>query len=235
MTSTGGLAVIVGAGPGLGLAVGGRFAREGFRLALVARTPAKLDLSGLPGGPGGSGSAPPVLAAADVSDEAALRAAFAQIRAEAGDPDVLVYNASAFIPGKPTELAYDAFVTGLRIGVAGALVAAQEVAPAMRAAGRGTILITGSGVALKASAGSAALAAQKAAVRSLALTLADELGPDGIHVATVTIRGVLAPGTFFDPELIADTYWELYQEGAGGPDGWRTEVDYAPSPARAKE
>jgi NAD(P)-dependent dehydrogenase (short-subunit alcohol dehydrogenase family) len=225
----GGLAVVVGAGPGLGLAIGARFAREGYRLALVARSPEKLDLSALPG------AVAPVLAAADVGDEAALRGAFRLVREQAGDPDVLVYNASAFIPGKPTELAYDAFVTGLRIGVAGALVAAQEVAPAMRATGRGTILITGSGVALKAPAGSAALAAQKAAVRSLAFTLADELAPDGIHVATVTIRGVLAVGTFFDPELIANTYWALHTEGAGPPDGWRSEVDYAQSPARPKE
>ena len=170
-----------------------------------------------------------------MGDETDLRAAFATIRAQAGDPDVLVYNASLFIPGKPTELGYDDFVTGLRVGVAGALVSAQEVAPAMRAAGRGTILITGSGVALKASAGSAALAAQKAAIRSLAFTLADELGPEGIHVATVTIRGVLAAGTFFDPVRVADAYWELHEERAGSPDGWRTELDYAPSPARGKE
>jgi NAD(P)-dependent dehydrogenase (short-subunit alcohol dehydrogenase family) len=226
------LAVVVGAGPGLGLAVAERFAREGFRLALVARSPDRLDLSALPA------SAETLLVAADVSDERALRDGFARIRTGAGDADVLVYNASSFVPAKPSELPYDAFLTGLRIGVGGALVAIQEVVPAMRAAGRGTILLTGSGVALKASAGSAALAAQKAALRSLAYTAADELAPHGIHVATVTIRGVLAAGTYFDPVLVAEQYWRLHSEAggpAGSPDGWHIEVDYAQSPARPKE
>jgi NAD(P)-dependent dehydrogenase (short-subunit alcohol dehydrogenase family) len=217
------LAVVVGAGPGLGLAVAARFAVEGFRLALVARNPDKLDTSALAG-------APALLAAADVGDPVALRAAFATIRAEAGDPTVLVYNTSLWVPGKPTELDYDAFVTGLRVGAAGALVAVQEVAPAMRAAGRGTILLTGSSLALRAPATSAGLAPAKAALRSLALTMALELSPDGIHVATVTIAGVMAAGTYYDPALIAQVYWDLHLEGVDPPDGWRSEVLYAESP-----
>jgi NAD(P)-dependent dehydrogenase (short-subunit alcohol dehydrogenase family) len=215
------LLAVVGAGPGLGLAVASRFASEGFRLALVARSPDRLDLSVLPPG------AAPVLAAADAGDAASLRDAFARIRAEAGDPDVLVYNASLWVPGRPTELDAEAFVTGLRVGAVGALVAAQEVAAGMRAAGRGTILLTGSGVALRAKAASAGLAAQKAALRSLAFTLADELGPDGVHVATVTIAGVLAAGTFYDPALIAETYWRLHIERVDRPDEWQTEVVYS--------
>lgn len=229
------LAVVVGAGPGLGLAVSSRFAREGYRLALVARNPDKLDISRLAGLPG----PPPLLVAADVGDQAGLRGAFARIRAGAGDAEVLVYNTSLWVPGTPTQLDYDAFMAGLRIGAAGALVAAQEVAPAMRAAGRGTILLTGSGVALRASAGSAGLAAAKAALRSLAMTMADELRPDGIHVATVTIAGVMAAGTFYDPERIAATYWDLHVEGSGPPDRWRAEVIYTDqggkSPARGTE
>jgi NAD(P)-dependent dehydrogenase (short-subunit alcohol dehydrogenase family) len=230
-----GLAVVVGAGPGLGLAVADRFAREGYRLALLARNPNKLDISRLSGLPGPA----PLLVAADVGDARDLRDAFATIRSGAGDPDVLVYNTSLWVPGKPTELDYDAFMAGLRVGAAGALVAVQEVAPAMRAAGRGTILLTGSGVALRAPAGSAGLAAAKAALRSLALTMADELRTDGIHVATVTITGVLAPGTFYDPELIAQTYWDLHVEGIDPPEEWHTEVIYADqgakSPARGTE
>ncbi len=214
------LAVVVGAGPGLGLAVASRFAAEGFRLALVARNPDKLDTSALPG-------EPPLLVGADVGDPVTLRAAFATIRAAAGDPTVLVYNTSLWVPGRPTELDYDAFMTGLRVGAAGALVAVQEVAPAMRAAGRGTILLTGSGVALRAPATSAGLAAAKAALRSLALTMALELRGDGIHVATVTIAGVMAAGTYYDPGLIAQVYWDLHLEGIDPPDGWRSEVVYA--------
>ena len=99
-----------------------------------------------------------MLAAADVGDEAQLRAAFATIRAAAGDADVMVYNTSLFVPGTPTTLTYDEVLTGLRVGLVGALVAAQEVAPAMRAARSGTIVLTGGGTALRASAGWAVLA-----------------------------------------------------------------------------
>jgi NAD(P)-dependent dehydrogenase (short-subunit alcohol dehydrogenase family) len=216
--------VVVGAGPGLGLAVARRFSEEGFRPALVSRNPSRLDLADLPGSP------PPLLAAADVSDEGSLRAALGEIRVSAGDPEVLVYNPSASLPGQPTQVSYDDFVLGLRIGVAGALVAAQAVAPAMRAAGRGTILMTGSGVALRPWPTSAALSAQKAALRSLALSLAAELRPAGVHVATVTIRGVLEAGTAFDPDLVADRYWELHVEGDLPPAVWRAELEVTADP-----
>jgi short-subunit dehydrogenase len=103
------------------------------------------------------------------------------------------------------------------------LVAAQHVAPAMRTAGRGTILVTGSALEFRATAAYAGLAVQKAAVRSLTLTLAEELRPVGIHVATVTVEGLIQPGTHYDPERIAEQFWDLHAEPR---DSWRTEVRY---------
>jgi len=63
-------------------------------------------------------------------------------------------------------------------------------------------------------------------VRSLSLSLAAELRPDGVHVATVTIRGSIAAGTAFDPDLIAATYWQLHEESSAAPETWRAEVDF---------
>jgi NAD(P)-dependent dehydrogenase (short-subunit alcohol dehydrogenase family) len=214
--------VVVGAGPGLGAAVARRFALAGYRAVLVARNPDRLDLDGLATPDGRA----PLAVAADVTDEASLRAAFARIRTEVGDPEVLVYNVSTFVAGAVTQVPYDAFVRGLLAGVAGALVAAQEVAPAMRAAGHGTVLVTGGGTATVPSVTAAGLAVQKAGVRSLALSLAAELRPDGVHVATVTIRGSIAAGTAFDPDLIAATYWQLHEESSAAPETWRAEVDF---------
>jgi NAD(P)-dependent dehydrogenase (short-subunit alcohol dehydrogenase family) len=212
------LAVVVGAGPGMGMALARRFAREGFRVALVAQGFDGLDTSALDR---------PVLAVAEAADDSSLRRAFTRIRDEAGDPSVLVYNVSAWVEGPASAMERGAFVDGFLAGVAGALTSVQEVVPAMRARGRGTILFTGSEAALRPTAGNAGLAVQKAGLRSLALSLAQDLAADGIHVATVTIRGVLARDTFFDPRLIAETYWDLYEESAGPPDGWRAEVEYA--------
>ncbi|MFZ5851775.1 MAG: short-chain dehydrogenase, partial [Actinomycetota bacterium] len=64
---------------------------------------------------------------------------------------------------------------------------------------------------------------QKAAVRALTFALADELGPQGVHVATVTVAGTLAPTGHFAPERVAEEFWRLH---AQPPDSWQTEVVY---------
>ena len=94
----------------------------------------------------------------------------------------------------------------------------------MRTAGHGTILLTGGGLAHEPRAGATALSIGKAALRSLSYCLAEELTPVGIHVATVTVSGRVAPGTHFDPDRIADEYWRLHTEPPGG---WTTEVTFA--------
>ena len=204
--------VIVAAGPGLGRSVALRFAREGADVALLARSAQQLaPLVGELETLGVRAQA----VATDAADEASLRSGLDQVRRVLGDPGVLVYNASEYVEGRPTSVGYDEFVHGLLVGVAGALVAVQEVAPAMRAAGRGTILLTGSEAAIRPSVAAAGLGVAKAGLRNLALSTAAELGPDGVHVTTVTIRGVLKAGTPFDPDLIADLYWRLHvQPGA---------------------
>jgi short-subunit dehydrogenase len=208
--------VILGAGPGLGQAIARRFATEGYAAALVARNQDRLDelAAQLP-----DATAFP----ADLADPAAVRAALAAVRERYGDPEVLVFNASMWVPGTATATPVDDMLAGLRVGVLPLLVAAQEVAPAMRAARTGTILATGSSIANVGSKNSAGLAMQKAAVRSLVRSLAAELAGDAVHVSTVTIYGTIAPGTAFDAGRIADTYWQLHRES---PDSWRAEVPF---------
>jgi NAD(P)-dependent dehydrogenase (short-subunit alcohol dehydrogenase family) len=204
------IVAVVAAGPGLGLSVARRFAREGADIALVARSAQRLaplidELEAL--------GVRVHAASADVADEGSLRAGLEDVRRVLGDPSVLVYNGSEYVQGRPTTVAYDAFVHCLLVGVAGALVAVQELAPAMRAAGRGTVLLTGSEAAIRPSVGAAALGVAKAGLRNLAYSTAAELGPDGVHVTTVTIRGMLKAGTAFDPDLIAEHYWRLHGQG----------------------
>jgi NAD(P)-dependent dehydrogenase (short-subunit alcohol dehydrogenase family) len=201
---------VVAAGPGLGRSIALRFAREGADIALLARSAERLEplaeeLRAL--------GVQVCAIAADVADEGSLRAGFDVVRRELADPSVLVYNGSEYVEGRPTTVGLDAFVHGLLVGVAGALVAIQEVAPAMRDAGHGTILLTGSEAAIKPSVGAAGLGVAKAGLRNLAYSTAAELGPDGVHVTTVTIRGMLKVGTAFDPDLIAEHYWRLHRQG----------------------
>jgi short-subunit dehydrogenase len=93
----------------------------------------------------------------------------------------------------------------------------------MVSAGGGTVLFTGGGLALapQAGLGVASLVAGKSALRGLALVLHEELKPQGIHVGLVTIAGMVAPGTAFDPDRIAEAYWDLLSEPRAG---WTAET-----------
>ncbi len=204
---------IVGAGPGIGAALATAFAAEGFDIALLARTPSKLRelCSELAQRFGRRVQA----YAADAGDEAALQRGLAAAREDFGDPQVLIYNAAATVPGAPTQIPIERLINEFRVNVAGALVAAREVAPAMVRAKQGTILITGGGFAYEPAMKYASLSLGKAALRSLAYTLAQEFGAHGIHVATITVHGFIQTGTPFDPERIAQAYLWLHRQPKG--------------------
>jgi len=206
------ICLIIGAGPGIGQAVAVAFAREGYNLALSARTAAKLKaLQPAVEKAGGRAQLYP----GDAGDEAALRAMIAKVRQEMGDPDVLVYNAATAATGKPTSLTAQRLVEDFRVNVGSALTAAQEVAPAMKAKGRGTILLTGDSFAYEPAANYASLSLGKSALHNLTYSLAQELGGAGIHVATVTVYGFVQEGTHFDPARIAQAYVRLHKQPPG--------------------
>lgn len=106
----------------------------------------------------------------------------------------------------------------LRTSVVGALAAAREVLPAMRESGRGTILFTGGGAALRPSTSYASLSVTKAAPRNLALSLAAELRGTGLRVGTVTVAGSIGRNGRFAPERIADAFWGLHMDSAWEPE-----------------
>jgi enoyl-[acyl-carrier-protein] reductase (NADH) len=92
----------------------------------------------------------------------------------------------------------------------------------MRAAGFGTIVVTGGGFADHPIPALATISLGKAALRAAATMLGADLGPDGIRVATLTIAGQIVAGTAFDPERIAERYWEVVQ--TDGP--WQAEFRF---------
>jgi NAD(P)-dependent dehydrogenase (short-subunit alcohol dehydrogenase family) len=208
--------VVVAAGPGLGRSVALRFAREGYAVGLVARSPDAL--ADLVAEVGAAGAPAVAVAPADVSDDAALRGALGELASTLGPAAVVVYNGSAYVEGSVTALPPDRLRLALNVGVVGALVTAQETVPAMRAAGRGTVVLTGSVAADRASTSAAAVGVAKAALRNLALSLHKELAPDGVRAVTVTIAGVLSGPKALDVEEIADLYWQLHSS-AEPPEG----------------
>jgi NAD(P)-dependent dehydrogenase (short-subunit alcohol dehydrogenase family) len=212
--------LVAGAGPGIGFAVAKRFAAEGFAVALLARgAEALAEFVRRIEGTGGVANGYPV----DLADAAAIRSTIARVVAEMGPVEVLVYNAAPWHREPVMTVTTAAFHREMAVCAGGALVSAQAVYPSMKERGEGTMLFTGGGLALhpEQGAGEALLTAGKSAMRGLVLAMAKELAADGIHVATVTIAGFVAPGSAFDPDVIASRYWELHSQG---PAEWSAEI-----------
>jgi short-subunit dehydrogenase len=209
-------AVIVGAGPGIGASVARRFAAAGMPVGLIART------AGSTAGVRAALAAAGVTVAeatADAGQDDQLTAALDALTGRLGVPEALVYNAGLIRHDRPGELSRKQHFAAYAINVLGAMTAAVHVAPAMAAAGGGSILITGGMPEPDPAVTSLSLG--KAGVRALTRLLAGEYGSSGIHVATVTVGGAVAPGGRFDPDRIAEQYWRLHTQR---PEAWEHEV-----------
>ncbi|HZP13481.1 MAG TPA: SDR family NAD(P)-dependent oxidoreductase [Nevskiaceae bacterium] len=221
---------VVGAGPGNGAAFGRRFAAAGYRVALLARDASSLEqiAKDVPGA---------VAIPVDVRDAASVQAAFSHMRAEPGDPDVLIYNAGAGKFGNVDQLEAADFESAWRTNALGCFLAVKEVLPAMRRRGGGSIVAIGATASIKGSANFAGFASAKAALRSLAQSLARQLGPENIHVAHVVIDGVIdlertrrmladRPDDFFlKPDDIATSVFNLATQPRSA---WTFELDLRP-------
>jgi len=197
---------IVGAGPGLGAALARRFAREGWSIALVALHQEVIDagLAELEGFRVNTCGAQ-----ADVVDRDRIDRAFGSITDALGTPDVVVYNASIYQGEAALELSHEALRLALDIHVVGALNASQSTIAAMHGADYGVLLFTVNSLARSPEAMSAALSIGKGAQLNLALSLERELEGTSIHIGVVTVCGPIKAGTAYDPDRLADVYWEL--------------------------
>ena len=133
--------------------------------------------------------------AADASDAEGLRATLTSLYASTGAPGVLVYNASVLAPDSLLSSDVAHLHQAYDVDVVGAIVATQVAAPAMRAAGGGTILFTGGGWADHPVPAWGTVSLGKVALRSAATMLGADLAGDGIRVASITIAGQIQPGT----------------------------------------
>ena len=213
------ICVLVGIGTGLGFAIAKKFGKEGYQIAMLARRSEALDkykqeLKAL--------GIEAYSFKTDAVDTESIEKSFEKIRQTLGSPKVLIYNAAALRSGNPMSITADDLVQDFRVNVAGALTSVQQVIPDMQNYG-GTILLTGGGFALDPYPDFTSLAIGKAAIRNLSFSLAKELEKYGIHVATVTICGIIEPGSQFDPVQIAQEYWRLHTQK---PIDWERECIY---------
>jgi NAD(P)-dependent dehydrogenase (short-subunit alcohol dehydrogenase family) len=240
--------VPVGVRWGVGGAVSQKFAEEGFFVVLTTRREANA--SGLAAAIRENGG-DCMIVELDLVSQDSISAAFATIRREVGDPDVLIYNAG-YLEGRdlPPEkellehVPVEILDTALHIACRGPFLVAKEVLPAMRQKGAGSFLFSNNSNSLR---GRKRLTGQslyypRVMMRTLAQVLTEEYSEHGVHVANVVIDGTIdSPGTramprnqnrrdlIINPTKIAEAFWYLHTQDRSC---WTHEIQLTPFASR---
>jgi NAD(P)-dependent dehydrogenase (short-subunit alcohol dehydrogenase family) len=212
-----GSAIIVGVGPGLGVALVRTFAGAGHPVAMLDHDQAKLDADATELVATGRDVRGYV---ADAADPGQLRSALHSALTDLGPPDVLVYHVGAVRKDSAIGGDDQDWVDGLAVRVLGARVAANVVRPELRA-GRGSLLFTGGGFALHPDKEYASLSVGKAALRTYVQVLHDQLAGTAVHTTIVTITQGIGSDPRFDPAPLARTYLQLHHQP---PAEWQPEL-----------
>ena len=238
----------VGVRWGVGGAIAQKFAMEDFYVVLTTRsTPNAIPLQAAIQEQGGES----MIAELDLVSSDSISEAFAQIRDEAGDPDVLVYNAG-YLEGRdlPPEMELlehipvEMFDTAQHISSRGPFLVAKEVLPAMRERGAGSFLISNNASSLRGKKRytGQSLYYPRVMMRTLAQVLTEEYSEFGVHVANVVIDGTIdSPGTralpraqqnpdvVINPVKIAEAFYYLHTQDKSC---WTHELQLTPFPTK---
>ena len=221
----------VGARYGIGGAVAQKFAREGFFTVLTTRSASNA--SALAAAIEDQGNECMVVEL-DLSSDASVKAAFERIRKEAGDPEVLIYNAG-YLEGRDLPpgqelleyISVEMFDTAQHIASRGPFLVAKEVLPAMRKKGEGSFFFSNNSKSLRGKKRytGESLYYPRVMMRTLAQVLTEEYSEHGVHVANIVIDGTIdSPGTralpkvqnrpelVMNPVKIAEGFWYLHTQ-----------------------
>ena len=232
------VALVIGAGDATGGAIARRFAKGGFTVCATRRHLEKLQpLIERIQAEGGRAHG----FASDARQEEEVAALVEKIESQIGPIEVLVFNIGANVRASILEETARKYFKIWEMACFAGFLNAREVARRMVVRERGTILFTGATASIRGSAGFAAFAGAKHALRALAQSMARELGPRGIHVAHAVIDGGIDtefirenfPERYalkdqdgiLNPEHIADAYWMLHTQPR---DAWTHELDLRP-------
>ena len=236
----------VGARWGVGGAIAQKFAREGFFTVLTTRTAANA--TGLADAIRQQGGDCAIVEL-DLSSQESITNAFATIRRDAGDPEVVVYNAGYLegrdLPEGQELLEYipvEMFDTAHHIASRGPFLVAKEVLPAMRKRGHGSFFFSNNSKSLrgKKRMTGESLYYPRVMMRTLSQVLTEEYSEHGVHVANIVIDGTIdSPGTralpkiqnrpelIINPEKIAEAFWYLHTQDRSC---WTHELQLTPFP-----
>ena len=226
------IAVVVGAGPGLGSALVRRFSRAGMSVVAASRNPQPLSVA-----IDKESLLNVHVQTCDASAPIDVATLFETVVTELGRPNLVVFNAGAYERGDVIDIHPNDFDRCWRVGCFGGFLVGQEAAKLMLPAGSGTIVFTGATASLRGSAGFANLAVAKFGLRALSQSMARELGPRGIHIAHVIIDGQIESERYREllvergndsllaPDAIAEAYYNLHLQQRSA---WTLELDLRP-------
>jgi NADP-dependent 3-hydroxy acid dehydrogenase YdfG len=201
------LIIVVGAGPGIGLATARRFGAAGYSVGLLARRAAWLrDACDLLRKEGLHAK----YAVADVSNADEFATALETVSEQSDGAAVLLYNAARIKWRSLLAETAASLTDDFQVNVAGALTAVHAVLPGMQAQKTGTILMTGSMFDTSPSPDFGSLSLGKAALRNFSHSLAEITQDSGIHVAYLSIDGhVTNDDPERNPTAIAEVLWQI--------------------------
>jgi 3-oxoacyl-[acyl-carrier protein] reductase len=177
------VALVTGAGKGIGRAVAVALAREGVHVGLLARTEAQLQALATELQVLGVRTA---VAAADVADLEAVNTAVASIAQELGPIDILINNAGIGSFAKFLEMEPADWEQIIRVNLLGVYYVTRAVLPAMIVRETGDIINISSSAGLRAAAGSSAYSASKFGLMGLTESLMQEVRKHNIRVSALT-------------------------------------------------
>ncbi|MCP4327710.1 MAG: SDR family NAD(P)-dependent oxidoreductase [Alphaproteobacteria bacterium] len=230
-----GTAFIVGVGPGLGAALARRFANARMNVGLAARK--KSHLQPLAKEINNYMTIKARAFGCDSTKAKDVDKFFEAAVEELGEPDLVVYNAGAFVRASVLDIAPEDFEHCWRVGCYGGFLVGQAAARRMAHRGKGTIIFTGATASIRGGANFVNLASPKFGLRAVAQSLARELGPQNVHVAHAIIDGQIlsdkyahlqkerGPESLLAPEAIAETYFQLHHQARSA---WTHELDLRP-------
>jgi NAD(P)-dependent dehydrogenase (short-subunit alcohol dehydrogenase family) len=222
------VAIIVGAGPGLGAALARRFSAAEIIVAVAGRNLAKSQKIAASIGPGVHAYQ------CDATVEEEVEHLFETVEQELGAPSVAIHNVGAYLRKSILESTPDDLENCWRLCSLGGFLVGRTAARKMVPRGRGTILFTGATSGLRGAAFFHNNAVAKAGVRALSQSMARELQPMGIHVAHVVVDGPIEserlrstldkrePDSFLNPDAIAEAYYQLHRQHRSA---WTQEID----------
>lgn len=235
------IALIIGAGDYIGAAIAKRFAAGGFTVCMGRRNGDKLaPLVAQIEADGGTAYGYSM----DARLEDSVEETFEKIEKNVGPIDIVIFNVGGNVRFNIQDTTARVFRKVWEMATFAGFLAGREAAKYMVPRGAGCLFFTGASASMRGAPGYAAFGAGKAGLRSIAQTLAKELGPKGIHVAHLVIdAGVdtafvrermeqagydpdaMPPDTLMDPASVAEAYWALYKQKR---DGWTFELDIRP-------